>query len=158
MSCRSVTRYLPDLAVGALQGWSGWRVRRHVEECPSCRAEVARLRAVDARLRRALRAPEPPDDLWASIRREMAPVPVTARQPALRRRVSSAIVGLAATAAVTVALLQPWAPAPTPVAEAPRNEYAVRHVMSGWRDPLADQASLGTLAALMNEGPQGKSP
>ncbi|MBI2071768.1 MAG: hypothetical protein HYT81_01820 [Gemmatimonadetes bacterium] len=72
--------------------------RRHVDECPACRAEVDRLHQVAAALR-ALPVQRPPRDRWPELRAVAAGV---GRRR--RRWIATGWVSLAAAAALAVIL------------------------------------------------------
>ena len=82
-------RYLADCAayvLGALDADEAAEMRMHLQSCPSCRAEVARLGAVSEALGRAVPVLSAPPDLRRRIVDAIAaePAPAPAAKPARR--------------------------------------------------------------------------
>jgi anti-sigma-K factor RskA len=119
--------------LGALEPDDEQVFQRHLVGCPICEANVRELEAVAGELAYAAPPVEPPDTLWAGIRREIepeaarpAPVPEAAPEPApvpapgwpparpapaprRRRRGARLLQGLAAAAAILlVAVVSVW--------------------------------------------------
>jgi anti-sigma-K factor RskA len=105
--------------LGALEPDDEHLFQRHLDGCPVCKANVRELEAVAGELAYAVPTVEPPDTVWAGIRREIRPE--TARRPAVprpatpgtgagrRRRGLRLLPGLAAAAAILlVAVLSLW--------------------------------------------------
>jgi anti-sigma factor RsiW len=88
---------LPELAAGRLAEPERARVAAHVETCASCAAELAIIRAAE----RAMTAGTPAVDVSRIVRALPTPVvPLAARRPPQRRRVSWRIAATIATIAV----------------------------------------------------------
>ena len=119
--------------LGALEPDDEQAFQRHLVGCPICEANLRELEAVAGELAYAAPPVEPPDTLWARIRREIepeaarpAPVPEAAPEPApvpapgwpparpapaprRRRRGARLLQGLAAAAAILlVAVVSVW--------------------------------------------------
>jgi anti-sigma-K factor RskA len=107
--------------LGALEPDDEHVFRRHLEGCAACEANVRELEAVVGELAYAAPQVEPPDTVWAGIRREIRPE--AARRPAVprpdtagavagtgrRRRGLRVLPGLAAAAAILlVVALSVW--------------------------------------------------
>jgi len=92
------------------------RVRAHVDECPVCAAELARLSAVQERLRALPPAPAPDCDGWVDVRSRLS-APRTGDRLAARiapHAAAAAVIALASFAALR------WAEAPAPESPHPR--------------------------------------
>jgi anti-sigma-K factor RskA len=107
--------------LGALEPDDEQVFRRHLDGCAACEANVRELEAVIGELAYAVPQVDPPDTVWAGIRREIrqeaaprpaAPrpeVPSVAAGAGRRRRGRRVLPGLAAAAAVLlVAALSVW--------------------------------------------------
>jgi anti-sigma-K factor RskA len=104
--------------LGALEPDDEHVFRRHLDGCAVCEANVRELETVVGELAYAAPPADPPDTLWAGIRREVAPeavrrprVPAAAPGRAARagRRGPRLLPGLAAAAAiVALAALSLW--------------------------------------------------
>ena len=99
--------------LGALEPDDEHDFRRHLDGCATCEANVRELEAVVGELAYAAPSVDPPDTLWAGIRREIEPE--AARRGATpgaapRRRASRRLLpGLAAAAAILlVVALSVW--------------------------------------------------
>jgi anti-sigma-K factor RskA len=99
--------------LGALEPDDEHDFRRHLDGCATCEANVRELEAVVGELAYAAPSVDPPDTLWAGIRREIEPE--SARRAATpgaapRRRASRRLLpGLAAAAAILlVVALSVW--------------------------------------------------
>jgi anti-sigma-K factor RskA len=107
--------------LGALEPDDEQAFRRHLEGCAVCEANVRELEAVVGELAYAVPQVDPPDTVWAGIRREIRPE--AARRPAApppdtsgavagarrRRRGLGVLPGLAAAAAILlVVALSVW--------------------------------------------------
>ena len=101
--------------LGALEPDDEHDFRRHLDGCAICEASVRELEAVVGELAYAVPPVDPPDTLWAGIRREIEPE--AARRgvgatpwAAPRRRVSRRLLpGLAAAAAILIVVaLSVW--------------------------------------------------
>jgi anti-sigma-K factor RskA len=98
--------------LGALEPDDEHAFQRHLDGCPICEASVRELEAVVGELAWSAPAVEPPDTVWAGIRREVRseavrPLPI----PRARARGGSArlLGGLAAAAAIlAVVVLSLW--------------------------------------------------
>jgi len=150
MNCDHVKKKLAACAAGLLRGRQARRAAAHIEQCPTCRREVERLRQA-GELASALELEEPRRDLWPAVYAQIVSrrVPQLAWQTAAR-----AVAGLAVTLALIMAgtwAARPPAPAPpAPVVEVDEaaSAYLGQHALAAWRAPLADPAALGvTLAA-----------
>jgi hypothetical protein len=147
--CVEVRALLPELATGAMTGRERAEVLRHVEDCPSCRAELAELaRLTDALLALAPRV-EPPAGFESTVVSALA----LDRRPLARRRVLS----LAATFLVAAGLgagLVWWQTGPDrALAEQARQTQAGS---DGWYLPAArittaDGTVVGTLFRYQGE-------
>jgi anti-sigma-K factor RskA len=99
--------------LGALEPDDEHDFRRHLDGCATCEANVRELEAVVGELAYAAPPVDPPDTLWAGIRREIEPeAPRRDATPgaAPRRRASRRLLpGLAAAAAILlVVALSVW--------------------------------------------------
>jgi anti-sigma-K factor RskA len=106
--------------LGALEPDDEHDFRRHLDGCAACEANVHELEAVVGELAYAVPQVEPPDTVWAGIRREIQPeaaprpVPLPETRAAAagagrRRRGRRVLAGLAAAAAlVAVVALSAW--------------------------------------------------
>ena len=99
--------------LGSLEPDDEHDFRRHLDGCATCEANVRELEAVVGELAYAAPPVDPPDTLWAGIRREIEPeVAPRGATPgaAPRRRVSRRLLpGLAAAAAILlVVALSVW--------------------------------------------------
>jgi anti-sigma-K factor RskA len=99
--------------LGALEPDDEHDFRRHLDGCATCEANVRELEAVVGELAYAAPPVDPPDTLWAGIRREIEPEAARrAATPAAapRRRASRRLLpGLAAAAAILlVVALSVW--------------------------------------------------
>ena len=65
-TCEEYIEYLAAYADNELEGDLRERVRRHLEECPSCRRECEELKQVAALYRDAA-VPQPTDARWAKV-------------------------------------------------------------------------------------------
>ena len=112
--------------LGALEPDDEHDFQRHLDGCDTCEATVRELEAVAGELAYAAPPVDPPDTLWAGIRREIrseavrpeavpqAPAPAQARAPApARARVASAVATLPA---ITCTLLDRLFTRPTAAA------------------------------------------
>ncbi|PRY48795.1 anti-sigma factor RsiW [Geodermatophilus tzadiensis] len=121
---RELRELLGALALGHLEPAEAARVRAHLDGCADCRAELAELAPLAARLAAvdpdALdRTPTPPPGLGAAVLARIAAEErrvVPPRRAAVRRRVAlgAAAAGIAAAGAVTGWLARP-VPAPPPL-------------------------------------------
>ncbi len=71
MNCDEAKSRLNSFYDGELNGAEQELVAQHVEQCPSCAAELAALARLD-RTSRQLRALEPPSELWDRIAKQLA--------------------------------------------------------------------------------------
>ena len=97
--------------LGALEPDDEHLFQRHLGGCPECEANVRDLEEVAGTLAYAAPPADPPETLWASIRREIRTQPRRVEAPPARprRRASPLLAGLAAAAAiVVVAALSLW--------------------------------------------------
>ena len=130
----------PDLSAyldGALPSRRAARLRRHLDACGTCRAELAKLRATKVAL--AGLAPAEPADAWlpqlAARFRAGGPAPQLTHRSrhALQRRLA---VTMAGAAALGVGL---WL-SPPPAAPVTFQEQVGQHVVQ-IDEPLTDQTS-----------------
>jgi anti-sigma-K factor RskA len=92
--------------LGALEPDDEHVFQRHLGGCPLCEANVRELEEVVGKLAYTVPPVQPPDTMWAGIRRELGPV---ARRPGQRRLGSPLLARLAAAAAIlVVAALSLW--------------------------------------------------
>jgi anti-sigma factor RsiW len=143
MRCDTAKRYLANHAANELGPWRRRALQSHLGRCPDCRSELTALKRTDSLLRRELGAPLAPANMWQHVAAHMDAVPTRTHTS-----VRAWALGVATAAALLLGLIgtrqQPSAP------HQPATEpYAARYVMSSWRDPLADQASLGLMAGTM---------
>ena len=106
--------------LGALEPDDEHAFRQHLDGCVACEADVRELEAVVGELAYAVPQVDPPDTVWAGIRREIrpeaaprpVPLPDTPAAPAgarRRRRGLRVLSGLAAAAAILmVVALSVW--------------------------------------------------
>ena len=99
--------------LGALEPDDEHDFQRHLGGCATCEANVRELEAVAGELAYAVPPVDPPDTLWADIRREIqpeaAPRGATRRPARTGRRGPRLLPGLAAAAAILmVAVLSVW--------------------------------------------------
>ncbi|MBI3974813.1 MAG: hypothetical protein HY334_00300 [Armatimonadetes bacterium] len=118
MTCREAREALLETVTGRTAPDLRRAVAAHLEVCPACRAEAARLEETVALLR-ATPDPAPPEGFWPGFmarleeRISREPVSVWAR---LRRRMSAPVLGPAAATVIVVlvfvvsTLLRPGAP------------------------------------------------
>jgi anti-sigma-K factor RskA len=81
MSHRELEELAAGYVLGALEPDDEHAFQEHLEGCSSCQANVRELEAVVGELAYAVPPVDPPDTLWAGIRREIAPE--AARHPSL---------------------------------------------------------------------------
>jgi anti-sigma-K factor RskA len=99
--------------LGALEPDDEHDFQRHLDGCETCEATVRELEAVTGELAYAAPPVDPPDTLWAGIRREIEPQaarrPTPGAAPRRRARPRGLLAGLAAAAAIVlVAVLSVW--------------------------------------------------
>ena len=98
--------------LGALEPDDEHDFQRHLGGCETCEATVRELEAVAGELAYAAPPVDPPDTLWAGIRREIEPQaarPTPGAAPRRRARPRGLLAGLAAAAAIVlVAALSVW--------------------------------------------------
>ena len=106
--------------MGALEPDDEHDFQRHLGGCATCEANVRELEAVVGELAYAAPPVDPPDTLWAGIRREIQPeaaprgtipppIPSPTPEARVRRRGRRLLPGLAAAAAILmVAVLSAW--------------------------------------------------
>jgi anti-sigma-K factor RskA len=103
--------------LGALEPDDEQVFRQHLDGCAACEANVRELEAVVGELAYAVPQVDPPDTVWAGIRREIrpeaarrpVPLPDTPAGAGRRRRGRRVLPGLAAAAAIVlVAALSVW--------------------------------------------------
>ena len=99
--------------LGALEPDDEDDFQRHLGGCETCEATVRELEAVAGELAYAAPPVDPPDTLWAGIRREIEPQaarrPTPGAAPRRRARPRGLLAGLAAVAAIVlVAVLSVW--------------------------------------------------
>lgn len=105
MRCDDVRARLDDYLDGALRPGERRVVVAHLDDCPSCRAELDELQGLLRRLGSLADEIEPPRDLWPEIASRLAaPVVVAGRfGPAARRWLAVAASVAAALAALLLA-------------------------------------------------------
>lgn len=137
--CRHIRSILADYSVGNLSIAKRDRVRKHVESCPDCAAELSAIEATAGLLDRA--ALEPAPNQWEAIRANLQPRRRTSRARwwFARHRLQSAIAATAAVAAIAVALLT----GNQPSTEIEAQTLFADHASMSWREPFADKAALG---------------
>ena len=67
MTCHDVQHRLHAFLDEALDSGERQQVQNHVDDCPSCQAEVAEVSNLESRLRTTFQDEEIPDTLWARI-------------------------------------------------------------------------------------------
>ena len=114
MSHREFEELAAGYVLGALEPDDEHDFQRHLDGCATCEATVRELEAVAGELAYAAPPVDPPDTLWAGIRRQIEPEAarrVAAPGASPRRRGSGRglLAGLAAAAAIVlVAVLSVW--------------------------------------------------
>jgi anti-sigma-K factor RskA len=114
MSHREFEELAAGYVLGALEPDDEHDFQRHLDGCATCEATVRELEAVAGELAYAAPPADPPDTLWAGIRRQIEPEaarPVAApgASPRRRGRGRGLLQGLAAAAAIVlVAVLSVW--------------------------------------------------
>jgi anti-sigma-K factor RskA len=114
MSHREFEELAAGYVLGALEPDDEHDFQRHLDGCATCEATVRELEAVAGELAYAAPPVDPPDTLWAGIRRQIEPEaarPVAAprESPRRRGRGRGLLQGLAAAAAIVlVAVLSVW--------------------------------------------------
>jgi anti-sigma-K factor RskA len=114
MSHREFEELAAGYVLGALEPDDEHDFQRHLDGCATCEATVRELEAVAGELAYAAPPVDPPDTLWAGIRRQIEPEaarPVAApgASPRRRGRGRGVLQGLAAAAAIVlVAVLSVW--------------------------------------------------
>ena len=114
MSHREFEELAAGYVLGALEPDDEHDFQRHLDGCATCEATVRELEAVAGELAYAAPPVDPPDTLWAGIRRQIEPEaarPVAApgASPRRRGRGRGLLQGLAAAAAIVlVAVLSVW--------------------------------------------------
>ncbi len=123
-------------------------VRRHIAECTACQEELERLRTVK-HLLGALPDREPPQELWAELRRDLvqSPPPVWERWiEAVRAMVRRPAIAAAAVAVVVALVALPLVRgqfARVRAAEIGVDVYVREHALNSSADPFVDRAYLG---------------
>jgi anti-sigma factor RsiW len=92
--------------LGALEPDDEHAFQRHLDGCAACEANVRELETVVGELAYAAPPVDPPDTLWAGIRREIAP------EAARRPRVPAAAPGRSGPAGAARAYCRGWPPRP----------------------------------------------
>jgi anti-sigma-K factor RskA len=114
MSHREFEELAAGYVLGALEPDDEHDFQRHLDGCATCEATVRELEAVAGELAYAAPPADPPDTLWAGIRRQIEPEaarPVAApgASPRRRGRGRGLLQGLAAAAAIVLlAVLSVW--------------------------------------------------
>ncbi len=110
-ACADMRDDLSALLDGELSPERAAELRSHLEDCPDCRAQLARLQDVDARLAASARGIAVPSDLRARLAARIAGEAAAAESAAPRRgpagrvpRLARRGVGLAAAAAAAAGL------------------------------------------------------
>lgn len=150
MNCRHVRRHLSAYELGAPDEATRHKVAAHLEACATCRAELARLRALGRALG-ALPEAEPPAHLWPGISRRLRP----------RRRLSAWVwdvwepvaavaTGVLLVLAIMYGAFAPRLGPPEKTFEMAQARIAddAQEVAVGWQHPLADEAVLSLQLAL----------
>ncbi|MFY9314652.1 MAG: zf-HC2 domain-containing protein [Burkholderiales bacterium] len=106
--CGDVSSRLHGYADHALPAAERRLIEAHLEGCPTCRAELAQIEAVETRLRHLWRVQSAPaPELWERIRMRLAP-PASVRRPLIPwpgrgwQRAAAAFAVVAAVAGTTV--------------------------------------------------------
>ncbi len=141
---RQLSAYLDE----QLTAGEAAEVRRHLAECTACHEELERLRTVK-HLLGALPDREPPQELWAELRRELVqPAPpvwerwiegvrALARRPAIAAAAVAVVVALVALPVVRGQFARVRA------AEIGVDVYVREHALNSSADPFVDRAYLG---------------
>ncbi len=120
MTCGEVQELIDDYVDGALTGPELHAVELHIASCAACREEERQLRALIARASALPREKAPPRDLWPGIAARLGEHgDARARWSGTRRVLFSRPMGLAAAAAVALALLSVLVGRPTGQATPP---------------------------------------
>jgi anti-sigma factor RsiW len=132
---------LSDLADGDLAPEARETLERHLASCVTCRADLARLRALIERVAALPRSIEPPTDGWGRIRGRLSEHPSSAphRNRWAREwglRAAAAIILVAGSSALTVLALRMRTPAP--VSSAPAVPATVRAVDRSYADVVSE--------------------
>jgi anti-sigma factor ChrR (cupin superfamily) len=151
---------LSELASGELVPEVAASIEQHVSHCASCRATLARLRAIIERAAALPASIEPPAQEWAALRGRLRQhTNATPRQGGWMRewglRAAAAVVLVAGSSALTVVILRERVPAdvaavrgPAAVAAVPATVRAVDRSYADVLDELSATigAQRGTLA------------
>ncbi len=141
---RQLSAYLDD----QLTADEAAEVRRHIAECKACQEELDRLRTVK-HLLGALPDREPPQELWAELRRDLVQPPPPAWErwiEAVRALVRRPAIAAAAVAVVVALVALPFVRgqfARVRAAEIGVDVYVREHALSSSADPFVDRAYLG---------------
>ncbi len=125
MMCFRYTKLLVPYSEGGLDARMRARVKRHLEVCKNCAADLRAIQSVGQALTRSDNfATEPAPDLWAKVNARITSRPVrrhpTARSWALR--IASAAAAAVLMAVVASSIMRPHLPAKSQMA-------LVRHVI-----------------------------
>jgi anti-sigma-K factor RskA len=112
MSHREFEELAAGYVLGALEPDDEHDFQRHLDGCATCEATVRELEAVTGELAYAAPPVDPPDTLWAGIRRQIEPEAARHMTPGAsprRRGRGRGLPGLAAAAAIVlVVVLSVW--------------------------------------------------
>lgn len=136
MFCFNVRRNLIPYLEKSLDRRKNAAVRRHLEVCPKCAAELSSIKAVSGAVRNAKTpAMEPSTDLWARIEREIAdPTPSRRQFPVVR---GLKLSGGAIAAAVLVFMVMNANIGNSPLG--PTNQPTVKTDQKVARNPVAPE-------------------
>ncbi len=140
--CIDIRSILADYAVGSLRDSDRLRVRRHVQDCEHCAAELQAIEATGALLDQAVLTPAP--DQWEAIQAGLRPRKSTVGSWLARHRLQSALAATASVVAIAAGLLF----SNRPPAEVEAQTLFVDHATMSWREPFADRAALGLAVAV----------
>jgi anti-sigma factor RsiW len=140
--CWLTQRRLEAYQDGELAPLAQARVRRHVDRCAGCTAELDGLARLRSELRAALAAPAPDvawDTFWPQVRARLATTPAPAPVPTWRRAWERVVE-------------QPWLAAGSALAAA---GLAAVAVLAPWQAPVPGVRSSAPVASLTTAAPVG---
>lgn len=130
MTCRQAEPMLDDLVDGQLSGETRRRLRRHLDGCESCAAQLASLEELLSRVADLPRATLPREDLWPRIAPRLAARSSVSPWPVWLRQATAAVLLMALGGVLSQVL---WPGGEAPPATEPRPALATF-------DPRADFA------------------
>jgi anti-sigma factor RsiW len=127
MKCKRTERLLSDYIAGVIAPRRAESLREHLRACPSCAAKLEGLERV-VRAAAASGQRTVPCDCWPAVRARLLAGEIVARGIDLRRRWGAAIAGVAATMAVTTAVILslPQSPPTARIARRAQTSVATR--------------------------------